>query len=294
MMKRLVPVIAVLVAALGAGQSLASAPEVMSYQGVLVRDNGIAVPNGTYSLRFRLFDHPTAAGTIVFEQTISTQVTNGLYNVILSNQNGFDLGDVVLQNAQLFMEVTVLNAPPSGQNIVLLPRQQLASVPYALAAEVPATPPPPPPVPALMDADHKVHTNPNNNDSNNSTDWISVTALEGVTLDVSRPDCLLEVQAEIVVSATSNGRAVGVQIEQSVNGGAGYTLVRGPVAVTAGNQPSTATLSYVVSDPATNTYLYRVRTKEDDNQVYIVSPKIGTGAGALNTQSMLSAKLWCP
>jgi hypothetical protein len=123
-----------LAAALAAAPARALAPEQMSYQGVLVQNNGIAVPNGVYDLRFRLYDHATA-GTIVFEQTLATQVTSGLYNVILSNNGGYDLGDVVAGNSQLFMQVTILASPPAvPSDVTLLPRQQLASVPYALAS----------------------------------------------------------------------------------------------------------------------------------------------------------------
>lgn len=120
----------------------ADAPELISYQGVLLQDDGVVVPDGLWDLRFRLYPQE-AAGTAVFEQTLTVDVRDGLYNVILSTQNGYDLSDVIEQNANLFMEVTVLNVPDpqnGGQltDVVLTPRQQLASVPYALnAGQVP-------------------------------------------------------------------------------------------------------------------------------------------------------------
>jgi hypothetical protein len=286
---RLVPILAVLALAMGPRPAGALAPELLSYQGVLVRDNGVAVPNGVYNLRFRLFDHPTT-GSQVFEQTLSTQVTNGLYNVILSNNGGYDLGDVMLQNSELFMEVTVLATPPAvPADITLLPRQQIASVPYAMAADVLLTPSPP----VFTSPATRVHTNPTNTETTADA-WASVTALEGITLGVSSSGCMLEIQAEIVVSANSNGRAVGVRLDQSANGAA-YAAVRGPVAVTAGNaQPSTAVLTYRISNPAVGSYAYRVVTREDSDQDYIVSPKLGTGGSVLDSQSALSAAVWCP
>jgi hypothetical protein len=282
---RFLSVVAALALAIGAGPAGAVAPELLSYQGVLVRDNGAAVPNGVYSLRFRLFDHPTS-GSQVFEQTLSTQVTNGLYNVILSNNLGYDLGDVMYQNSQLFMEVTVLAAPPAvPADITLLPRQQLASVPYAMSSDVLPTFPPP-----LVEADQKLHTNAANT-ATTATTWVYPAALQDLTLSVPSPGCVLEVDAKIVIAAPNNDRIVGALLEQKVNTGS-YAAVRGPVSAWVGNQrPDTVSLSYVVENPAVGSYFYRVGTRaHDDNHSYIVSPAYGN----LTSQSSLSGKLWCP
>ncbi len=126
----------------------AAPPELLSYQGVLLDANGVAVADGLYNLRFRLFPQATM-GTDVFEQALNVEVRKGLYNVVLSNAGSNDLGDVTSQNPQLFMEVTILaDGVTILSDIVFSPRQQLTSVPYALSAPVPPPPPPPPPAPA--------------------------------------------------------------------------------------------------------------------------------------------------
>jgi hypothetical protein len=61
--------------------------------------------------------------------------------------------------------------------------------------------------------------------------------------------------------------------------------------VTVGNgQPSTATVSHLVVDPAPGSSAYRVTTREDSDQSYIVSPVVG----ALSSESRLSGVLTCP
>jgi hypothetical protein len=63
------------------------------------------------------------------------------------------------------------------------------------------------------------------------------------------------------------------------------------VSVWVGNgRPATAVLSYVVESPAVGSYAYRVSTREDGDEDYIVSPALGF----LGSQSMLAGKLWCP
>jgi len=286
MTKQLVLIVGTLAMGFGFSASpvRALAPEQMSYQGVLVQNNGIAVPNGVYNLRFRLFDHPTAASTLVFEQTLQTQVTSGLYNVILSNNGSYDLGDIAALNTQLFMEVTVLVSPP----ITLLPRQQLASVPFALAGP-PAPAPPPPPEPGIVEA-HLLSLTTET--SINANAWTAPSGLSGLTLDVPAATCVVEVRAEVVVGSDGGTDSVGVRLEQSYNGGA-YSPVRGPVIVTTGTDGETAVLSYVASSPNTGTYVYRVAVREESDGDFEINPNVGSGLIG-PSQSTLSGKLWCP
>lgn len=58
------------------------APETISYQGVLTESDRNAVPDGDYSLTFRLYDVP-ANGTLVWEETQQVAVLSGIFNVIL-------------------------------------------------------------------------------------------------------------------------------------------------------------------------------------------------------------------
>lgn len=113
--------------------SKADAPSLLSYQGVLVDLTGSLVQDGTYTVEFGIYPTPTT-GSPLFQQTLSVGVTNGLYNVILS---GSELPNVFRTETQTFMQVRIL-AGPAGSSysypVTLMPRQQIASVPYALVA----------------------------------------------------------------------------------------------------------------------------------------------------------------
>lgn len=283
MTKRLVPILLALGLALGAGPSGAVAPELLSYQGVLLQSNGVAVANGTYSLRFRLFDHATA-GTMVFEQTLSAQVTSGLYNVVLSNNGTYDLSDIVAENTQLFMEVTVLGTP----NVTLLPRQQLASVPYALTG-IPPPPPTPPTPPGTFLAEMAAF---GTEAAVTANAWFNPTGLSGLDVQVPAANCVLEVTAEVSLGSDGGTDYVGVRLEQSYNAGA-YTTVRGPSMTEVVQDGATARVTYVASAPSSGTYVYRVGVREENDGDFELNPSVSpTFIGA--TQSILAYELWCP
>lgn len=134
----------------------ADTPGAVRYQGVLTDELGVVLPDGVYHLRFRIYPAP-AGGAAVFDQTLRVRVTDGLYAVILSSWSpGVLPGDLALGldevNQGRFLQITV-ESDPGGDLAVpldLLPRQELASVPYALstgraddaqALDVPAPPP---------------------------------------------------------------------------------------------------------------------------------------------------------
>lgn len=104
----------------------AAAPELLSYQGVLLENGSVAVTDGIYQLKFELFPQ-LVAGSAVFSQTLDASVKSGLYNVILSNNGPYNLATILKDNSTLYMEVSVGGVP-------MQPRQQLASVPYAISA----------------------------------------------------------------------------------------------------------------------------------------------------------------
>lgn len=138
-MPRIARVAALLVAGavlLGPGRLVADVPQLVSYQGVLMQDDAVVVPDGLYSLRFRVF-RQEALGTPAFEQTLQVQVTNGLYHVLLSDNPPWTLAEAFAETPA-YMEVTVLaNGGSVPQDVVLEPRQQIASVPYALNVDAP-------------------------------------------------------------------------------------------------------------------------------------------------------------
>jgi len=119
-------------------------PQLITYQGKLVDAGGAALPDRTYSLAFKLYDAPTA-GTLVWGQTYTAPVTEGVFSVALgSNPSGAIPGAGVTDirfafgAPDRFLQVEVLsdeNGDARPEPLVLLPRQQMGSVPYAVQAQ---------------------------------------------------------------------------------------------------------------------------------------------------------------
>jgi hypothetical protein len=126
-----------LLAGPGAAPAAAEAPELVSYQGVLTLSDGRTVPNGNFDLVFRIFEAP-AAGTALYEKSLTVGVASGLYNVLLSEPDeGVPLTEAFASGSLRYMEVEVETGPPAegvSYPFTLWPRQQIASVPYALSA----------------------------------------------------------------------------------------------------------------------------------------------------------------
>ncbi len=116
----------------GAGGSAGapSVPSVMSYQGLLTDpDTGQAVADGTYNMSFIIYDAP-AGGSIVWEEpavgSIPISVTGGLFTHLLGSSEPLTAG--VFGAGDTYLQVFV-----NGET--LLPRQQIATVAYALVAQ---------------------------------------------------------------------------------------------------------------------------------------------------------------
>jgi hypothetical protein len=130
----------VLAMAFPAALGRAGAPEAVSYQGILTDTQGVVVENGLYTLTFRIFPG-ASGGSSVFGQQLQVDVQNGLYNVILSTWQegtiGKDLGLAFETQGGRYMEVTIDAVPPGSTvqpGTTLQPRQEIASVPFALMA----------------------------------------------------------------------------------------------------------------------------------------------------------------
>jgi hypothetical protein len=107
----------------GEGGAVIAAPlsESINYQGRLTDPStGDPVPNGTYTMRFELYDDATA-GTLLWDSgNQSVQVANGLFNVKLNvDQEDFN-------GQALWLRIAV-----GGQ--WLTPRREILPVPYALS-----------------------------------------------------------------------------------------------------------------------------------------------------------------
>lgn len=116
-----------------------SVPKLINYQGKLVLADNTEL-NGAYVLRFELFDAATG-GTRVWGESQQVAVVGGIFNVILGapgatpvagaavNDLGFAFGA-----AERFLQTTIVSGPGGAMNQTLSPRQQLASVPFAVEA----------------------------------------------------------------------------------------------------------------------------------------------------------------
>jgi hypothetical protein len=101
---------------------VSAAPSLMNFQGRLAKPDGTPVANGTYSVRFSLWD-AASGGTEKWNQTINNvTVTNGTFAALLNTNTAG------LFNGSLFLEVKI------GTDAPLTPRQQVVSVAYAMKA----------------------------------------------------------------------------------------------------------------------------------------------------------------
>ena len=104
----------------------AAVPPVISYQGKLMQPNGIPVPDGTYSIRFAIYDAPTGGTPLWSETNPSVQVKGGLFAVLLGSVN--NLGANILDSEARYLGIEV------GNDDELSPRQRVASVAASLRA----------------------------------------------------------------------------------------------------------------------------------------------------------------
>lgn len=122
------------------GQKTTAAPGInrqVNYQGKLLTASGVPVADGTYSVKFSIYDAVssgnrlwTAAGTTSTPSAVSVSVSGGLFSVLLGDtdagQNAFDF-DWFQQG--LYLGVTV------ASDSEMTPRKRLSAVPYAFVAE---------------------------------------------------------------------------------------------------------------------------------------------------------------
>ncbi|HEY0461391.1 MAG TPA: tail fiber domain-containing protein [Pyrinomonadaceae bacterium] len=106
----------------GAAQAQTTA---FTYQGKLTDSNLAA--NGSYDMQFALFDAPAGGSQIGATVTnAAVQVTNGIFTVTL------DYGAISLPGADRFLEISVRQTGNPNPRVLLAPRQQVTSAPYAV------------------------------------------------------------------------------------------------------------------------------------------------------------------
>jgi hypothetical protein len=122
-MMRIVGLCALLIL-VATGQAKALVPATLSYQGLLEDASGVLVPDGTYSLTFRLYNQ-AGGGTALWSETQSLPVSGGVFSAVLGSVTSITLPFDV----QYWISLQVASNPE-------LPRVVLTSAPYALRASV--------------------------------------------------------------------------------------------------------------------------------------------------------------
>ena len=103
-----------------------AAPPLIRHEGTLTDASGNPAPDQTLSMRFRICTAETK-GTVLWTEVQEVDVMNGAYSVLLGLVTPFP-ATLFANTSPRWLEVKAGTSPP-------LPRQQLASVPYALNAE---------------------------------------------------------------------------------------------------------------------------------------------------------------
>jgi len=111
-------------------------PQILSYQGSLLRPDGTPVTDGTYTMRFSIYTHATT-GTLRWTETDSqVQVTNGLFSVMLGDKSPIPV-TTFTSSSDLWLEVAIdldKNGSFAGSE-VYAPRQRLSGAAWAIEAD---------------------------------------------------------------------------------------------------------------------------------------------------------------
>ena len=99
----------------------AEIPKTMNYQGYLKNSSGEQI-NDTITIKFSIWDVETGGQAALWTETLSVEVENGIYSVILGQNTPLNLPFDV----PYYLGITV------GTDEEMTPRQPLGSVPYAL------------------------------------------------------------------------------------------------------------------------------------------------------------------
>jgi len=104
-------------------------PMKISYQGLLTTSSGTPLQDGSYDLKFEIYN-ALSGGTLRYTETQSgISVQRGTFNVILDTLTN-------IFSEKLFVEVTVLAGPGISSPMTFSPRSELTTAPYAFRAMV--------------------------------------------------------------------------------------------------------------------------------------------------------------
>jgi hypothetical protein len=103
----------------------AAVPQLINFQGRLDDATEQTVPDGTYSVTFRLLDHPLG-GNLLWEETQDVTTTDGLFAVLLGAVEA--IPDTAFDVDSCYLEVQPVGSDP------IAPRARLTSVAYSRQA----------------------------------------------------------------------------------------------------------------------------------------------------------------
>ena len=236
---------------------LSTVPDTINFQGMLTDDNGDAVADGSYVMRFYLFDAATGGNQLWNNpdgelQTVT--VTNGVYNVQLGINESLDY--TIFNGGTAWLEVVV-------EGETLSPRQPLTSTAYALKAG---------------DAD----TLAGQTLGDLNTAYVNIGETDVVTSAMVAPDTLLaaDLAANSVNASEISTGAVGTL--EIANGSVTAADLAEDYVNTAGD-----TMTGTLNLPANG---LRVGT----SQLVVTGDRIGLGTSSPNEQLELTGNLRLP
>ncbi len=110
----------------------AQVPLHMTYQGFLTTSSGVPLENGSYTLRFDLYNRSTGGVSLWNDVQTNIVVTRGAFSIILGSTVPFIIEGI----DSAFIELSVLSGPGISSSYVFSPRTWLVSVPFALRARI--------------------------------------------------------------------------------------------------------------------------------------------------------------
>ncbi|MEW5924641.1 MAG: hypothetical protein AB1746_11700 [Candidatus Zixiibacteriota bacterium] len=102
--------------------SMSSTPQLINYQGRLLDEAGLPVPDGNYNISFKIYDALTGGIQKWAETQSGVPVTDGLFSIVMGSSE--PLSDTVFDGEDRYLEISF-----DGQ--ALSPRIQFTSVGYA-------------------------------------------------------------------------------------------------------------------------------------------------------------------
>ena len=108
-----------------------SIPQLINYQGTLLKTDGTPVPDGQYAINFKIYSVATEGQPLWSEKWDTTTspvvTTGGIFNVVLGTYSAL-LPSYFTDTPSTFLGITV------GNDAEMVPRQRIVSVGYAFTA----------------------------------------------------------------------------------------------------------------------------------------------------------------